>query len=718
MPLFLTNPSAVLLVGVGGKRLLVSSLSSSSSGGSGGSTTPLSVSGIGAYWDASTNANMRGAGGSPVAAWNASVSSIADTSGNSVPLAAYSFSSGSPLPQSTPRVNGLLGACGLSSVSAVNAPATLSTGQYLPFMGADQGWQAAGVTLGGSADWTVYLVWSRPNWRQAANAGQPVTLVKVGSVPVVQLTAADLTLFPTGANTSLTTTMPRRHSYALVLSYAHSANQLTAYVNGATSGTAVTANLGNGGPLTLLHDMTNGGGAQCWFHEAAYWPRAMESGDVATLNTAMARWTLGARKGATIAVVGQSNAVNGYAAGAWHLLAQGVAWYLGALAWNVAAADGLTLVGGVGIYPVPSGDPGYGFAGTFLINPGDGSDPMTAPWALDTSSGAIGEGCDTYFSGLSAADLGDVVAVWWPWSETDSTRLYSEKTTLNEAQQRAIQLVRGFIGQSASVLPLVTWNAMPFPYGNDAGEQAMRESEYDLTQLSGSNVVIGLTNACDVNPLGTTIGVDGLISGGDYFHINTPDLPKLGMRAAALTARAVLASSGGDTISSFPSGVISAGGPRITHVYQQSGTEYVLTITHDAGTALIVPQQAVNGVGFAIMDGGSLSTTPGPIILANACSVIDATHLLVTMASAPTHTAASCLFYYPYGAVGGVGPGGGVSGSGIGSGNAVTDNASSITAPTGWDIGNQLLGTGSVSWAMNYPLAATTYGLAVSTSPT
>jgi hypothetical protein len=53
-------------------------------------------------------------------------------------------------------------------------------------------------------------------------------------------------------------------------------------------------------------------------------------------------------------------------------------------------------------------------------------------------------------------------------------------------------------------------------------------------------------------------------------------------------------------------------------------------------------------------------------------------------------------------------------GNRTGSGNAVTDDASTVTPPAGWDIGNQL---GS-DWNINYLLAATTYGLPISTSPT
>ena len=44
--------------------------------------------------------------------------------------------------------------------------------------------------------------------------------------------------------------------------------------------------------------------------------------------------------GVNMLINGQSNAVNGYEDGAWHLMAQGVAWYIGALAGNVLGTPG------------------------------------------------------------------------------------------------------------------------------------------------------------------------------------------------------------------------------------------------------------------------------------------------------------------------------------------------------------------------------------------
>ncbi len=234
----------------------------------------------------------------------------------------------------------------------------------------------------------------------------------------------------------------------------------------------------------------------------------------------------------------------------------------------------------------------------------------------------------------------------------------------------------------------------------------IRECDYDLTQTAGQNAWIALPQTSDSISRSATGNADGTWTdaNNDAIHRSASDNQRFGQRAAIGAATAILASASGDTISAIPSGVPAIGGPVISHVYQQSPTVYIVTVTHDAGTDLIVPLQAANGFGWSLMDGGSVAS-PGTLNAATACVYVSPTQVGVTFASAPTHTAASLLLFYPYGGMNlGVSGGATAIGRGLpGSTNAVTDNASALTPPAGWDIANQL---GS-SWSMNLPLAAT-----------
>ena len=221
-----------------------------------------------------------------------------------------------------------------------------------------------------------------------------------------------------------------------------------------------------------------------------------------------------------------------------------------------------------------------------------------------------------------------------------------------------------------------------------------------MSLLPAQNVVCAMPLTADSNPRGATWDANtGLVTGGDYNHLDPTDNLRLGQVAAGPIARAVLASSGGDSITAIPSGVPSVG-PAITHAYRQSDTVIIVTVADDAGTDLIVPLQAVSGAGWAVMDGGS-EANPGTVRTATACARVDAPHLQVTLGSALT-SASSGACVRPYG------------NTWIYRGNAVTDNAGTVTRPAGWDIGADL-GSG---WDWNLPVQATNTPIQLSDSPT
>jgi hypothetical protein len=403
--------------------------------------------------------------------------------------------------------------------------------------------------------------------------------------------------------------------------------------------------------------------------------------------------------------MGQSNSSYFVASGGAQLMANGLAWYLGALAGNIIFQPSGTYLNParytqVNGHPIsnstaPLFPPGAA-NGTFLTNPGDGSDPSS--WAL----GPDGLATAAYLTGANAipspADLTDIAAMVWPWTEQDSTAPYSQKALYTGTVERLAALTRGMLGRTAAQLPLLMWNAIP--YETDSGVQMVRESIADIAATPSQNLSIFVAQTADSIPLSATYdATNGTWTGGDPEHRDETDEIAFGLRGAHVAARAALTAGFGDTLTTIPSGMPLAG-PSIAHAYLQSGTQIVITLTQDQGTDILVPLQAANGAGWAVMDGGSVAS-PGPIISATAASRIDATHLLVTLASAPASPAADCQIFYPYGS------------TQIGRGDAVTDNFSTLGWPAGWDMAGDL----GQAWAINCPVQATSYGVALSSSP-
>jgi hypothetical protein len=646
--------------------------------------------------------------GSVLTASRTEVSSVIDKSGNGIALTPFHiFADTSPVATlAVPRLNGYLGGIGAPDATIVD---------YGPTLDADWGLLHPGFEMGAGAGWTRYLVWTRPNWRQGTyyvNASPiPLLHAMASNTTILQADSAEgsnLTLFPgTASQTLLTGTLARRHSHAIILR-----NTPGAGVDVWLDGLQVAAGIANplaasaNGEVLFFHDNTIQGSAQCWFHEAACWERALSASDISILISAQARWVLGTRRGVNLLVMGQSNAAWFLTTGAPLAMAQGIAWYLGAAAYGVTAAisgtylspDRYSVISG---HPIsnsspPLFSPGAG-NGTFLTNPGDGSDPST--WAGGPDFAALA----AYLTGSSAlvstVDEQDIAFLVWPWSEQDSTMPYANKALYKASVLQLLSLTRSLLGRTAATLPLLAWNAIP--YETHDGVQMVRESIADLAAVAGNNIVLFAKQTADSNPLNSAYNpATGLFTSGDSGHRDEPDLLRYGRVGAHAGGRAAIALGLSDTIAATDlpaAGLPAQGGPQISHVHRASNTNLILTVLHDAGTDLVVPLQAANGAGFAVMDGGSVAS-PGTIITATAVSRIDATHISITLAAALSNPSADVLFFYPYGS------------TQIGRGDAVTDNAASITPPENWNIANDL----GAAWNLNFPLQATTYPITLS----
>lgn len=673
---------------------------------------PGDIANLSGWWDAGLAAGLQDASGNPLTASNEVAAAVTDKSGGGNPLLPYHISAdGSPAATiSVPRVNGYLGAAG--------APDAAVAG-YGPTLDADWGLVHPGFELGAGAAWTRYLVWTRPNWRQNTYYvnNDPIPLLHATEGAGATLLQADgpegsnLTLFPgTASQKILSSAVTRRHSHAVILR-----NTPGAGVDVWLDGVQVAAGVANPLPASanaqvlFLHDGSIQGSAQCWFHEAANWERALGPSEISTLIAAQARWYLGARRGVNLLVMGQSNAAWFINAGGALALAQGVAWYLGAASYAYTAAISGTYFS-PNRYSVISGHPisnsspplfppGVG-NGTFLTNPGDGSSP--ASWGGGPDFVALSDYLTGSSALVTAPDESDFAFLIWPWSEQDSTMPYANKALYKGTVLQLLAMTRNLLGRSAANLPLLAWNAIP--YETNDGVQMVREAIADLAANPANNIIVFAAQTADSNPLNATWDpATGLFAGGDAEHRDEPDLLRYGRIGAFAAGRAAITLGLSDSVpaSGLPvSGLPAKGGPQITRVYRASDTEIILTISHDSGNDLIVPLQAAYGAGFTVMDGGSVAT-PGVMITATAAARVDATHVAVTLGAAITNPSASVLFFYPYGS------------TQIGRGDAVTDNAASLTPPANWNIGNDL---GS-AWNLDFPLQATAYPITLSDTP-
>jgi len=399
---------------------------------------------------------------------------------------------------------------------------------------------------------------------------------------------------------------------------------------------------------------------------------------------------------------GQSNA--GYAEtqdGAFLAMAQAVSFYLQSTgtpavltAWVNAGQAG-TEVSGIGVMEIVT--PSL-YGGAFLANAAGAS--FSAASAASAALGSCGTGYAEYVAGLSGTQLGQIDALVSYWGENDSLEYGpTNKAVYKAALTNLLAQIRAMLGKSAAELPMIFFGP---PYGLLPNyityPPALREAWAELGADAALNFCWAVRQSYDtISRNESWNAATGVASGGntDGGHRSATDNVILFKRAALPAARAILRANGLPA-TLIPAALGSGLGPVVSDA-TLVGTDLSLTITHDGGNDLIVPLLASQGVGFALMDGGD-TASPGNIIQAVSCVRVDATHLKVTLASAPVNPHPQCRLLYPWaGEYWTVQPD-----TEIGRSCAVTDNFATVSKPAGFDI-NAALGAG---WAANMPLCS------------
>ena len=135
----------------------------------GGSGTPAAIPNLSGWWDASGISSLLDQNGNPIIAVGSAVGSLADKSGAGANLTVFYGAASGTKPLATPRLSGLLGGVGRSTIVP---PALPSGGIQLPALDPDQGISLASAQMGPGSAWTRFLTWTRPNWRQASGKGK------------------------------------------------------------------------------------------------------------------------------------------------------------------------------------------------------------------------------------------------------------------------------------------------------------------------------------------------------------------------------------------------------------------------------------------------------------------------------------------------------------------------------------------------------------------
>jgi hypothetical protein len=374
---------------------------------------------------------------------------------------------------------------------------------------------------------------------------------------------------------------------------------------------------------------------------------------------------------------GQSNAVFAFDNdNALTALAQGIQFFTGAASFALYHAyanpgSPATEVSSIGILELTATYTSY--TGAALQNTA-GNANVTVAEIQAAPVGAVGIGFFDYCNSLTAAELASVNGIAVYWGESDST----EFTVATKQQYKAACInwmaqMRSAFQKTAAELP-IWWSGPPFDYGANAAAQLMeREVWTEIAADPAQNSVFILSQTYD------TIGRDYTINsttgyvtaGSNGGHRSAIDNFALFARMSLGAARSILTSLGYGT-ASLPTALGQGLGPSVTSAVL-NGSIVTCTVQHDGGTDIVIPLLAAQGVGWVLMDGGTISE-PGRFIQATACTRINATQFNIQFEQVPTNAPAACRLFYPFPEQ--TNPA--QPNAEIGRGCAVTDNLSTI----------------------------------------
>ena len=284
---------------------------------------------------------------------------------------------------------------------------------------------------------------------------------------------------------------------------------------------------------------------------------------------------------------------------------------------------------------------------------------------------------------------------------------YNDKAVYKAAVLNNLNQIRAALNKIAAQLPVLVFGVT---YGTFQGYAMVREAWAELAANSANNIVWGIRQTGDDVVRGNNYNSStGLITVGtpNSGHVDTNTNLIFAARLSLAAAR-IIQSSNNQTPSNIPLILGNGVGPQIVSA-TLSGNTSAVTIQHDAGNDLIVPLLASYGVGWTLMDGGTISS-PGNLINATACVRVDSTHLQITWASTPVNSGSNCRLFYPIQSA--------PSNSNqplqlIGRGCAVTDNFSRIMSQNNINFesvfNNYLVQTATdieTQWNGNFPICS------------